>query len=267
MRPALSIWSRPTELASAPRHLRNAGRRYGFAEKWTYGYVYDSAESRVCLVLQMSNGEVQRDESSLASDAGGVAARQGFQFQDHVAAQLVLHMIGDPQLLRVECETADDILLVWADGESQWPEYVQVKTTENDKKWSQTEICERDAGAGAVRPTSLIEKSLLADVAGSSARFRIVSRRDVNKSLSSLKTPVEAPHRVVTAVAELGQKAGQKMDDNLGHRARPRLLGTQRLLAGVRPGRGSYSTESAGSVASRRGVRSQSNARARNRDL
>jgi hypothetical protein len=158
----------------------------------------------------MSSGEVQRDESSPASDAGGVAARQGFKFQDHVAAQFVLQMIGDPQLLRVECETADDILLVWADGGGQRPEYVQVKTTENDKKWSQTEICERDSCAGAARPTSLIEKSLLADVAGSSARFRIVSRRDVNKALSSLKTPVEAPHRAVAAVAELGQKLVRK---------------------------------------------------------
>jgi hypothetical protein len=43
-----------------------------------------------------------------ASDAGGVAARQGFKYQDHVAAFFVLAMIDDERLLRVECESADD---------------------------------------------------------------------------------------------------------------------------------------------------------------
>ena len=145
-----------------------------------------------------------------ASDAGGVAARQGFRYQDHVAAQFVLYMIGDPRLLRVECETADDILLVWASGAGERPEYVQVKTTEDDKKWSQTEICQRDPGAGATRPTSLIEKSLLADVSGSMARFRIVSRRDVYKTLSVLKTPVEGGRRDGTGVEDLGRKLANK---------------------------------------------------------
>ena len=40
------------------------------------------------------------------SDAGGVAARLGFKYQDHVAASFVLDMIGDPNVLQVECEIA-----------------------------------------------------------------------------------------------------------------------------------------------------------------
>ena len=79
----------------------------------------------------MGSVVLRPDQSSPANDVGGVAARQGFRYQDHVAAQFVLHMIGDPTLLRVECETADDVLLVWAGDAGERPEYVQVKTTED----------------------------------------------------------------------------------------------------------------------------------------
>lgn len=46
------------------------------------------------------------------SDAGAVAARVGFKYQDHVAAHFVLKMIGDRRILQVECETSDDITVV-----------------------------------------------------------------------------------------------------------------------------------------------------------
>lgn len=78
-----------------------------------------------------------------ASDAGGVAARRGFKYQDHVAAFFVLAMIDDPRLARVECETADDIFLFWKTGETEYPEYVQVKTTEGDRKWTKDEVTTR----------------------------------------------------------------------------------------------------------------------------
>jgi hypothetical protein len=158
----------------------------------------------------MNSVAARPDQSSRASDAGGVAARQGFNYQDHVAAQFVLHMIGDPRLLRVECETVDDILMVWASATGERPEYVQVKTTEDDKKWSLTEICKREAGPRHSRPTSLVEKSLLTDVAGAAAQFRIVSRRDLNKGLSPLKIPLEGRDRDVAALEELGRKLVKK---------------------------------------------------------
>lgn len=151
--------------------------------------------------------ETRQDHVPTASDAGAVAARQGFKYQDHVGAHFVLEMINNPSLLCVECETADDIVLVWDDGGVERPEYVQVKTTEGDKKWSLLEICKRDAGA--TRPTSLVERSLLCDRCGPSALFRIVSRRDVNKALSPLKLSRE--RRVHnTAVAELAEKLVKK---------------------------------------------------------
>lgn len=145
----------------------------------------------------------------IASDAGGVAARQGFKYQDHVAAHFVLEMIGDARLLRVECETADDIVLLWASGSMHRREYVQVKTTELDSKWSQKEIYTRDSGLGAKRPTSLMEKSLLCDCHEPAAIFRIVSRRAVNKGLSCLTIPLEQ-RSGDAAVAELAGKMAKR---------------------------------------------------------
>ena len=159
----------------------------------------------------MSSVEARLAQTSRAiSDAGGVAARQGFKYQDHVAAQFVLRMIAEPRLLRIECETSDDILLVWieADSITERPEYVQVKTTDGDSKWSQAEICKRE-DPKKTDPTSLIEKSLLCDCNGPNALFRIVSRRDVNKTLLPLK--IERNLRTGNSVIiELSEKIGSK---------------------------------------------------------
>ncbi len=158
----------------------------------------------------MAKPEETQPTHSSTSDTGGVAARKGFKYQDHAAAQFVLQMISNPNLLQVECETADDIVLVWLNSDSQNWEYVQVKTTENDKKWSQTEITKRDSGAGAKRPTSLIEKSLLCDVNGDNAKFRIVSQRDVYAALYCLKTPLDQRGDSSPA-RELGKKISKKL--------------------------------------------------------
>jgi hypothetical protein len=154
----------------------------------------------------MSVTELQSETEALPSDAGGVAARRGFKYQDHVAALFVLKMIEDARLARVECETADDILLAWKNGAAEAREYVQVKTTEADRKWSQSEIVTRERPKTA---TSLVEKSLLCDVTTDGALFRIVSRRDVIKSLACLKLALDNRHRVAPA-AELGKKLAQK---------------------------------------------------------
>jgi Cap4 dsDNA endonuclease/Cap4 SAVED domain len=143
----------------------------------------------------------------LASDAGGVAARQGFKFQDHVAAYFVLALIADGRLKRVECETADDIALSWQEDGPEFPEYVQVKTTEGDKKWSQGEIVKRASKART--PTSLAEKSLLCDKGAANALFRIVSRRAVNKTLKCLTLQRDSRQRISPA-AELGAKLAKK---------------------------------------------------------
>jgi hypothetical protein len=39
------------------------------------------------------------------SNAGGVSARQGFEYQDHVAAKYIIEMISNPALREVQCDT------------------------------------------------------------------------------------------------------------------------------------------------------------------
>jgi hypothetical protein len=123
------------------------------------------------------------------SDAGAVAARQGNRYQDHIAAQCVLDMLNDPEIVQVECETSDDITLQWQYSDIQYPEYIQVKTTDSvDSKWSKKELCER---AIKEKATSIAEKSLLCDCNGVGAHFRFVTRRAVKKNLSILTVPIE----------------------------------------------------------------------------
>lgn len=138
------------------------------------------------------------------SDAGGVAARLGFKYQDHVAAMFVLQMIDDRRVVQVECETSDDIMLLHRRGVETFAEYVQVKTTDRDKKWTFKEITDRDS-AGKDRPTSLAEKSLLTDKVGTDARFRIVARRSVNATAAALLEPINR-RNPTSAIAALADK-------------------------------------------------------------
>ena len=68
------------------------------------------------------------------SNAGGPAARQGFKYQDHVAVSFIFKMLRDSSYTQVECETADDIVAVFQCAGELVNEYIQVKTTESDRK-------------------------------------------------------------------------------------------------------------------------------------
>lgn len=117
---------------------------------------------------------------SASSDAGGIAARNGFRFQDHVAARLTIEMLDDPNILQVECETADDIVLRRKENGKAVIEYIQVKTTEKDSKWTKSELTRRVKGKIG---SSICEKSLLCDKHGEIAWFRFVSTRAIAKQL------------------------------------------------------------------------------------
>ena len=150
------------------------------------------------------------------SDAGGVAARVGFKYQDHVAASFVLDMIGDRRVVQVECETSDDITRVLKQDDLEIVEYIQVKTTDRDKKWTTTELTAR---ATKDSPTSLVEKSLLADRYQPCARFRIVTRRSVNATLAALLDPIErrgATDQISLLAAKLKAKYPKTLSSN-GH--------------------------------------------------
>jgi hypothetical protein len=150
------------------------------------------------------------------SDAGGVAARLGFKYQDHVAASFVLDMIGDPNVLQVECETSDDITRIIRVSGVEIPEYIQVKTTDRDTKWTSKEITDR---TNKKTESSLIEKSLLADKHQGNARFRIITRRSVNSTLSALLDPLERRDpagEIATLAAKLKAKHPKTLSAN-GH--------------------------------------------------
>ncbi|MBB2713318.1 dsDNA nuclease domain-containing protein [Rhizobium sophoriradicis] len=124
----------------------------------------------------------------IISDAGGVAARVGFKFQDHIAAMYVLEMLSDRRIKQVECETSDDIAVLRSRRNGDAIDYVQVKTTDGNSKWSLTEIAHRPVKG---QPTSLIEKSLLCDSGVLDATFRLVTSRAPNNALSILRQPID----------------------------------------------------------------------------
>ena len=132
-------------------------------------------------------------------EEGGPTARTGFNYQDEIAVSFLLEMLEDPVLLRVHCETHDDVLLVRADGEagSRSAEYVQVKSNELNKLWSVPDICNQKKAKGEkARPgTSIYETSLGRDEHMEVSRFRLVTLRDVNSDLRFLKYPCGAPGR------------------------------------------------------------------------
>lgn len=128
-------------------------------------------------------------DPTLASDAGGVAGRIGYDFQAHVAAGFVLDMIADPKLLQIECETADDVTLRWERGGRTEIEYVQVKTTDDNSKWGIQELTARKKSKVG---SSLIEKSLACDAFPGNPLFRFVSTRDVRGELVLFKVRRES---------------------------------------------------------------------------
>ncbi|MCM2460290.1 DUF1837 domain-containing protein [Pseudomonas sp. CG7] len=122
------------------------------------------------------------------SNKGGPAARQGFKYQDHVAVTFILKMLRDSRYIQVECETADDIVVVSEASRQIVNEYIQVKTTEGDSKWNLKEATTLDSG----KPdTSLFQKSLLCDLRPGLARFRMVSRRDIATVLGCFRHELE----------------------------------------------------------------------------
>ncbi|MCF7699224.1 HamA C-terminal domain-containing protein [Loktanella sp. M215] len=161
-------------------------------------------------------GNLNDNNTEKSSDAGGVSARQGFKFQDHVAAGFALQMIRDAELLRVECETADDICLIWLLDGSEVYEYIQVKTTESSSKYSKTELLKRVPSGK--NPTSLAEKSLICDKHCDAPLFRFVSKRDVNDYLKPLKLArtLSARSAVDLIAADLAKKYNTKSKKSKG---------------------------------------------------
>lgn len=118
-------------------------------------------------------------------EEGGPFARAGFTYQDEVGVNFLIEMLMSDELIKVHCETHDDLILVSkpASGQNNTAEFVQVKGNELDHLWSVATLCARqDTKPG----TSIFEKSLSRDRCCEESRFRIVTSRSVNSDLKFL---------------------------------------------------------------------------------
>jgi Cap4 dsDNA endonuclease len=127
-------------------------------------------------------------------EEGGAIARTGFNYQDEIAVGFLIDMLGAPPIIKVHCETHDDIVVVHetATGAQRVVEYVQVKASEQDKLWSVADICRKKDNKDG---SSIYESSLLRDKHAEDSRFRLVTLRPITKDLDLLKRPFSAPCR------------------------------------------------------------------------
>lgn len=118
------------------------------------------------------------------NDAGGVAAKHGFIFQDCVAAYYVTQMLRDKTIQSVRCEVTDDIDVVC----DEFIEFVQVKTT-TKAHWAKSDLIVLSSGVGKTKIpcSSILHKSMESEPALTVPRkFRIVTEHPVNVTLDYL---------------------------------------------------------------------------------
>ncbi|WDY56544.1 HamA C-terminal domain-containing protein [Pseudomonas sp. PSKL.D1] len=118
------------------------------------------------------------------NDAGGVAAKHGFIFQDCVAAFYVTQMLRDKTIRRIRCEVTDDIDVVCDD----FVEFVQVKTT-TKTLWAQSDlvVLSKVASNKKIPCSSILHKSMECEPELTVPRkFRIVTEHPTNVTLEYL---------------------------------------------------------------------------------
>lgn len=122
-------------------------------------------------------------------EEGGTDARKGFNYQDEIAVSFLLDMMEDESIVKIHCETHDDILIVRAtkDADQNCAEYVQVKATEPSQLWTVATLCQRK---NRKEGTSVLERSLAHDCHKEHSRFRILTLRQVSPELKILTNPV-----------------------------------------------------------------------------
>ena len=142
-------------------------------------------------------------------ESGGSHARNGFLFQDHVAAGYCLEMVLGDDIESVWCETIDDITVLRQVGGKETVEFVQVKATKSDQLWSIAQLCNRK---GANAGTSILERSLANDRCKEDCRFGIVTARGVRSELKPLRLGLDEPLRLAD-ISHLGSKLAGRLPE------------------------------------------------------
>lgn len=123
-----------------------------------------------------------------SSNAGGVAAKLGFLYQDCAAALFVTQMLLDKRVEAVRCEVTDDIDILY----STHTEFVQVKTSDKPR-WSISTVTTRARGASnnLIADSSIVHKSMqCASAPLDKCKFRILSPRDCKDPLDFLEIEI-----------------------------------------------------------------------------
>ena len=135
-------------------------------------------------------------------ESGGVNARNGFEFQDHVAAGYCIDMLSDDSLIEVWCETLDDITLIRVSGDDEIFEFVQVKNNRLNHLWSTSGFCKQDFTTENKKKikklnSSIFEKLFANERAEAKEKclFRMVTAFAVNNTLKILTYPLSSPPR------------------------------------------------------------------------
>lgn len=132
------------------------------------------------------------------SEDGGPTARIGFSYQDDVTVGLALDMLANPAIIKIHCETHDDVVVVSVeDGPAGGEvitiaEYVQIKGGGAESLYSVANLCSREASKPG---TSLFETSIGRDKHRETSRFRLITNRAVKSELEVLTYPLGAPGR------------------------------------------------------------------------
>lgn len=139
-------------------------------------------------------------------ERGGVIARQGFNFQDHIAALFCLEMLEQGGHTEVWCETHDDITLIHANEVGEEFEFVQVKNERPKSPWSIASLCDAEKEMSDGKRvnkigSSIVEKLLANDRGQESCKFRIVTSFPTNDELKLLRLPIDSPTRRLDSTA------------------------------------------------------------------
>lgn len=149
-------------------------------------------------------------EDAVPTDSGGPDARRGFDFQDEVAVGILIEMMEDPSILRIQCETHDDTVILRDLGNELLNAcYVQVKGSQRAKHLSFADLCQREGGAPG---SSLFEYSLGKDRHAEAGTFRIFTVRPLTDDLELLTYELSSAHRLP------GDQAYEKLVKSLDDR-------------------------------------------------
>lgn len=147
-------------------------------------------------------------------EEGGRTARDGFDYQDHIAVNKCLDMLLGSELSEVWCEAEDDVVLVWSSQGREEFEFVQVKGTDLKQAWTVAKLCTGEQSKDGKKKRSIVEKSLAHDRGCEECRFRVVTRWEPDTVLEVLFRPLSSRNDSGT-VSSLSNVA-KEIEKNLG---------------------------------------------------